>query len=164
MMRGAAFAAFLAMAMVGPAQTATVKPQQGKPQKGDLTAELTEQERQMWETFGNKDQKGFAALLSDSFVYVTGDGYMNGPDLVKLILHCNQSSYRFKEVHVLPAGKDSAVVLAHVTSPTVCDGEVEPSELYAATTWVKQAGKWKVVVHSESEVPETKPATTPAPK
>jgi hypothetical protein len=156
---------WIAAILVSTSVLASAQTKAPTPATTNLTAELTERERQMWVTFGNKDVKGFGALLADNFVYITRYGYTTAPELLELVTQCNQSSFSFHDLRVLPAGNDSAVVLVHVTSPTTCNGNVEAPELYAATTWTKQSGTWKVLVHSEMEIPDEKPApAAPSPK
>jgi hypothetical protein len=79
-------------------------------------------------------------------------------ELLRYVPLCDQRSYSFDHLQVLDAGKDSGVVLVHVKTDTVCGGEKTAPAFYAATTWVKRSGTWKVLVHTETDDPAPVPA------
>jgi hypothetical protein len=148
----------LAAALLAIATVAAIRPVALAAQSNAKTAELAAKEKELWDTFGSKKPAAFGALLAPDFEYISDGGLTDATELLKLVPRCDQRNYSFDHLQVLDSGPDSGVVLVHVKTDTVCDGEKTAPAFYAASTWVKRSGKWLLLVHTETDDPPPAPA------
>ena len=132
---------------------------------GPLTeADASAREKEVWATIEKKDTAGFAANLTDDFIYVSGTGVSDKAATVKGIADApSMSNAVFSDWKLVPVDKDAAVLTykmkVDVSAP---DGKKVPVSTYGSTLFVNRGGKWQGLYHQDCEVSTAPPP--PAPK
>ena len=121
-------------------------------------SDIIAREKEIWDKIKQKDFDGFAAMLADDFVTVSGDGLYDKAATVGEIKNMVLTDYTFSNWKVVMANKDAAVVTYTVTSKGTAGGQpLPPTPWRGSSAWVNRGGKWLGVFHQETEVKEAPP-------
>ena len=118
--------------------------------------ELIQLEREFWNTMRDKDGGKAGSMTRDGCVVVgaQGVGAIDGKMMEQMMADGNWElkSYSFDEktMQVQFINDDAAVVAYKVTEDLLVEGTKTPLEAYDASVWVREEGKWRCALHTES--------------
>jgi hypothetical protein len=132
---------------------------------GVTQADIEAKEHQVWDAIKAKKWDDFAAMLTDDFVIVGGDGVQNKSQTLDVMKKYDLTEYSFSDVRLVKVDTDLVVLVYTATEKSTYDGKAasgKPSR--ASSAWINRGGKWLAAYHQESEVVDVPPApsTTPA--
>jgi hypothetical protein len=130
----------------------------------DLKATLLNREHRVFcESWKNGDTKMFEANSTQDFVAVDYTGADNKSELLKMIgskaCQVNACTVDDNSAQLINTAKGVAVMYYKVAQDATCDGQKVPPEVWAATVWVKRAGKWQAAFHQETPGNGAAPST-----
>jgi len=118
-------------------------------------ADITAREKEIWDKIKQKDLDGFAAMLADDFVSVSGAGVHDKEATVGEVKNLELTDFTFSDWKVVMLDKDAAVVTYTVTSKGTAGGKPLPTTPWrGSSAWVNRGGKWLGVFHQETEAKE----------
>lgn len=135
------------------------------------------QEKQIWDNIKKKDPAAFAAMLTEDFVYVSGDGVYDKAGTVNGIKQIEATDIALSDWKTVMVNKDAAIVTYTVNMKGTSGGNpMPPGAQRAGSLWVNRGGKWMGVFHQDTPVeappptsgersaPSDKAATKPTPQ
>lgn len=118
-------------------------------------------EKEIWDAIKAKNPDGFAAMLTDDFVYVSEDGVHDKAATVDGIKGLAPTDISLADWKVVPLDKDAAVVVYTVSMKGTSNGQPMPgATLRAGSLWANRGGKWMGVFHQDTVVTDPPPANT----
>ena len=110
---------------------------------------ITDLEKSAWEAYKNKQGEAFKKLCSKEYYgeYAEGIKTLDGEvaDMAKTDLR----EYSFADVKVVFPSADVAVMTYKVTTQATSDGRDVSGTYNSQSVWIKKAGKWVGVSHTE---------------
>lgn len=116
---------------------------------GALARELTAREQTIWKAFAAQDLATLRAIFTPDFTFVDADGVINADELMKDAAVCVERNWTFDHPRATALGKDSALLVLHVTQDSACNGKQQAAHIFVVTTWVRQRGQWRQKSHTE---------------
>jgi len=119
-----------------------------------IADEILDLENRFWQTMISRDVDTATALTAESCIITGAQGVsqIDKATMGKMLAggQWKLLDYSFDEVKVVAPTADLAVIGYKVVEHVELDGQ--PIELKAAdaSTWVREAGKWVCVLHTES--------------
>ncbi len=116
--------------------------------------EIVAIEQRFWQTLIDRDVTTATALMSDECIVAGAQGTaaIDRASFGDMLAHGQWTlhAYSFSAVNVLQPAPDVAVIGYKVREKLTVDDK--PLELEAAdtSTWVRQGGEWRCVLHTES--------------
>jgi hypothetical protein len=106
-------------------------------------------EKQVWDLLKKKDYDGFAGMLADDQVEVSGSGVHDKTGTVAGIKQGDFSTASLSDFKVVKLDDDAVVVtcLVKTTAP-----DANPAGYRESTVWVNRGGKWVAVFHQGTPV------------
>jgi hypothetical protein len=122
---------------------------------GVSQADIEAKEHQVWDAIKAKNWDAFGGMLSDDFVYVTGDGQSNKAQTLETIKKYDLTEYTFSDVRFVKVDDDLAVIAYTSTEKSSYDGKPTSAKpLHNSSAWVRKGGQWVAALHQETEVME----------
>jgi hypothetical protein len=122
---------------------------------GVSQADIEAKEHQVWDAIKAKNWDAFGGMLSDDFVYVTGDGQSNKAQMLDTIKKYDLTEYTFSDVRFVKVDDDLAIIAYTSTEKSSYDGKSTPAKpLRNSSAWVRKGGQWVAALHQETEVME----------
>jgi hypothetical protein len=116
--------------------------------------ELLELEEQFWNAMKTRDSATAVALSDDACIVVgaQGVGEVDRATLAHMLESANYEieAFAIEDVHVRRVTEDVATVAYKVREDLVVDGEKLKLEAFDASVWLRRAGAWVCVLHTES--------------
>jgi len=112
---------------------------------------LVSKERAMWEALKSRDTVAFASLMGGGVVDIDASGTRrtSPATTARFVTGCQTPSYAMSDVHIVHDGT-LAIVTSKIVLDQTCWGQKAPSPLYVMTAYVRRAGTWAPVAHSET--------------
>lgn len=112
-------------------------------------------EKEIWDKIKTKNPDGFAAMLTDDFVYVSEDGVFDKAATVDGIKQMETTEISLADWKVVTVDKDAAVVAYTANVKGTSGGKPMPATpVRASSVWVNRGGTWVGVFHQETPVKE----------
>lgn len=122
---------------------------------GVSQADIEAKEHQIWDAIKAKSWDAFAGMLSDDFVYVTGDGQSNKAQMLDALKKYDLTEYTFSDVRFVKVDDDLAIIAYTSTEKSSYDGKPTSAKpLRNSSAWVRKGGQWVAALHQETEVME----------
>ncbi|MFY9559472.1 MAG: nuclear transport factor 2 family protein [Terriglobales bacterium] len=139
-------------------QTTAATAKNGPAQKGNsVQNQVIEKEMLAWELSKKKDRSKLADLLSADFIEITDDGIKDRAQILANLENLTLIDYSatdFRAKHIAP----NIVLLIYKVTVT---GKYKESGFknndYAASMWMKRAGKWQNVFFQETVLSSSNP-------
>jgi hypothetical protein len=148
---------FNATANTNAAATPVATPQ------GVTQAAIEAKERQTWDALKTKNWDAFNGMLTDDFLYVSGDGVANKSQTADGIKKLDMSEYTFSDIKFMKVDDDLAIITYTSNEKSTYDGKPGQNKpLRNSSAWVSRAGNWMLAYHQETEVMEM-PTASPTP-
>ncbi len=116
--------------------------------------EITALEQRFWQTMITRDVATATDLLAEKCVVAGAQGTaaIDRASFGNMLAHGQWTlhDYSFSAVNVLQPAPDVAVIGYKVREKLTVDGTPLEMEAADTSTWVRQDGKWRCVLHSES--------------
>jgi hypothetical protein len=118
--------------------------------------ELIKLEHEFWDTMKTKDGAKAGSMTRDGCVVVgaQGVGAIDGKMMEKMMADgkWDLNSYTFDEktMQVHFVNDDVAVIAYKVNEDLTVEGKKLPLEANDASDWVREGGKWRCALHTES--------------
>lgn len=122
---------------------------------GVSQADIEAKEHQVWDAIKAKNWDAFGGMLSEDFVYVTGDGQSNKAQMLDTIKKYDLTEYTFSDVRFVKVDDDLAIIAYTSTEKSSYGGKPTPDKpLRNSSAWVRKGGQWVAALHQETEVME----------
>jgi hypothetical protein len=131
---------------VSPVCFAQAAPQ--KPAKSNETA-ITDLEKSAWDAYKNKQSDAFKKLLSKDYYGTYAEGIKNLDGEVADMAKTDLREYSCADVKVVFPSADVAVMTYKATTQATSDGKDVSGTYNCQSVWIKKAGKWVGVSHTE---------------
>jgi hypothetical protein len=119
---------------------------------GVSQADIEAKEHQIWDAIKAKNWDAFGGMLSDDFVYVTGDGQSNKTQMLDTIKKYDLTEYTFSDVRFVKVDDDLAIIVYTSTEKSSYDGKPTPAKpLHNSSAWMRKGGQWVAAFHQETE-------------
>jgi ketosteroid isomerase-like protein len=120
-----------------------------------MEKELLAVEREYWDAIKEKDIDTVVRLTADKAVVVGAQGIteLDKDTLSGMMMEQPWELKKYaldKDMHVLPLGKDIAMIAYKVKEDMTVEGKLTTLEAHDASVWLKQDGKWVCALHTES--------------
>lgn len=123
-------------------------------QHDDISRELVALEQEFWRAIKSRDAATAVALSDDPCVVVgaQGVGEIDKATLAGMLANApyQLKDFAFDDIHVRRVTDDVAVVAYKVREDLVVDGQDVDLKAFDSSIWVRRAGHWVCVVHTES--------------
>lgn len=123
-------------------------------QHDDISRELVALEQEFWHAIKSRDAATAVALSDDPCVVVgaQGVGEIDKATLAGMLANApyQLKDFAFDDIHVRRVTDDVAVVAYKVREDLVVDGQDVDLKAFDSSIWVRRAGHWVCVVHTES--------------
>ncbi len=120
----------------------------------DISRELIALEQKFWHAIKDKDTATAVALSDDPCVVVgaQGVGEVDKATLAGMLANApyQLKDFSFDDFHVRRVTDDVAVVAYKVREDLLVDGQDVDLKAFDSSIWVRRAGQWVCVVHTES--------------
>ena len=135
------------------------KPTAAAPTKESLMT----MEKAGWEAWKNRDAKWTEENYSEKAMNISGTGRSDKAAAIKSYSEqkCEIKSYSLSDDQMQMVGPDVAVLTFRGTQDYVCDGKKGPSDVHAASIYVREGDKWKAAFYAETPVVDPKAAPKP---
>ncbi|MFL6286722.1 MAG: DUF4440 domain-containing protein [Pyrinomonadaceae bacterium] len=119
---------------------------------GVSQADIEAKEHQIWDAIKAKNWDAFGGMLSDDFVYITGDGQSSKAQMLDTIKKYDLTEYTFSDVRFVKVDDDLAIIAYTSTEKSNYDGKPSPDKpLHNSSAWVRKGGQWVASLHQETE-------------
>jgi hypothetical protein len=119
---------------------------------GVSQADIEAKEHQVWDAIKAKNWDAFGGMLSDDFVYITGDGQSNKAQMLDTIKKYDLTEYTFSDVRFVKVDDDLAIIAYTSTEKSSYDGKpTSDKPLHNSSAWVRKGGQWVAALHQETE-------------
>ena len=123
----------------------------GFAQMSDTEKAVISKEKSMYESIKKGDMDTFKANLAENFLSVYSSGFATKGQEVEAISNLTINSYELSDVKVMQPAENVAIIVYKVWSEGSFGEEEFSGSFYASSTWVKQDGTWKALMHTEVE-------------
>jgi len=123
--------------------------------RASLQATLEQREKEGWETFKNKDAKGYAATCAPEYtgVFADGAGEHNLQSAIDSMKEITLHSYSLSGFKLTPLGPNAALMTySAVANEAMGNAAPQDIKLAVSNVWVKRGGEWKSLRYHETEV------------
>ncbi len=121
-------------------------------QKGE---EIIKQERLFYDLLKEKKLDLLPDLFMENFHGVGGSGYIDKKAEVQGFKSAVLLEYRFSEITVKFPAKNVGIMMYRSFIKGSAKGQVVTGEAYRTSTWVKNRGRWKMILHTDVPVADT---------
>jgi hypothetical protein len=115
-------------------------------------AEIAALENKLWETWKNRDDAGFSALVSDKYVGNGRNGRIDKAQLMKLAFDpaCKIESYSLDAMKSISLSKDVVLVFYKGNQKGTCGKDAIPPVVMATSIHANEGGTWKNIYYMET--------------
>src|SRR5262249_8631533 len=110
---------------------------------------ITDLEKSAWEAYKNKQGDAYKKLLSKDYYGTYAEGIKDLDREVADMAKSDLREYSFADVKVVFPSADVAVMTYKVTMQATSDGRDVSGTYNSQSVWIKKAGKWVGVSHTE---------------
>lgn len=125
-------------------------------------------EKSAYEAWKSKDAKFWDTYLSDKFVGYGSSGRLDKASAIQEYTgaNCEIKGYALSDEQMKPISNQAALITYKTTIDGTCDGQKVPANNRAASVYVRDGDKWKLVFHAQASVfdPKAAPAKPAAVK
>jgi hypothetical protein len=119
---------------------------------GVSQADIEAKEHQIWDAIKAKNWDAFGGMLTDDFVYVTGEGVSSKTQMLDAIKKYDLTDYTFSDVRFVKVDEDLAIIAYTSTEKSSYDGkQTSAKPLHNSSAWVRKGGQWVAASHQETE-------------
>ncbi len=122
----------------------------GFAQSAQLEEEITKKEKAMYEAIQSGDMETFERNLSDEFVSIYSAGMVNKDEEIENINNLTMNSFELSNIRVMSPAENVAIIMYEVASDGEYMGDPFSGTFYSSSTWVKNDGDWKAIMHTET--------------
>ncbi len=121
-------------------------------QKGE---EIIRRERFFYDSLKEKKKHLLPDLFMENFHGVFGGGFIDKKAEIEGFKSAILIDYKFSEITVKFPAKNVGIMIYRSFIKGMSKGEVVTGESYRTSTWVKNNGKWKMILHTDVPVGNT---------
>ncbi len=124
-------------------------------QTGDanLTNQITQLERAMWEMWKNHKYDDMRAQMTEDALIVGADSLATRDTIVEIMKrqNCEARNYTLSDVKVTTPAPDTALIAYHVVVTGTCGASAIPANGdMTGTLWVRRGGRWLTAFHQQT--------------
>jgi hypothetical protein len=116
----------------------------------DLPNELLSIANAAWTAVEQQNMAAMQTLTSHDFVFVGAAGIVSGPELGSALQSCKLSSFNLSSPQLRKLSSNAAVLAYKAEQDSQCNGKPESPQLFVSDSFVRNKGKWVIVVHTET--------------
>ena len=111
-------------------------------QAGETGADVTANEKLVWDALKTKNFDAFGSYLTTDFVNIEPDAFHNKESTVQGVSTADFSKAQIGDWKTLKFDEDASLVTYTVTIPGM-----KPEKEYHSTIWIKRDSKWQALFH-----------------
>jgi hypothetical protein len=113
---------------------------------------ITDLEKSAWEAYKNKQGDAFKKLCSKDYYGDYAEGIKNLDGEVADMAKTDLREYSLADVKVVFPSADVALITYKATTQATSEGKDVSGTYNSGSVWIKKAGKWHGVFHTEVKV------------
>lgn len=126
----------------------------GQGTDGDVKQTIIDMEKQITDLIKAGDWDAFGSHLSDEFLSVYAWGISHKQEELESMANLTMDTYEMSDVKVIQPAQNVAIIAYKVNSSGSYKGEPFEGTYYASSTYIKEDGQWKGVMHTEAKMEE----------